>query len=195
MPKPPPRSGAITRILCGGQLERGGEPLLDEVDDLRAVPGGERSVAPVPLRHHAARLDRHAHVALDVEASRARRRRPRRRRARSRRMRVGEGDGRRCSRTRRGPAARRAPAAATMSTTGGSGSQSTSMQLGGVLGAGAALGHHHGDDLADVAGAVAGRARTGAPAACRISTRAASPGGTAPKSGQGLHPAREVGRR
>ena len=44
------------------------QPLLDEVDHLGAVPRGERAVTRVPLRDHAARLDGHADIALDVEA-------------------------------------------------------------------------------------------------------------------------------
>ena len=54
--------------LVGRQTERRDEPLLDEVDDLGRVPRRQRFVARVPLGDHAARLDRHAHVALDLEA-------------------------------------------------------------------------------------------------------------------------------
>ena len=51
-----------------GQPERGHEPRLDEMDDLRAVPGGEALVALIPLRDEAPRLHRHADIALDVKA-------------------------------------------------------------------------------------------------------------------------------
>ena len=54
--------------LVRRQPERGHQSLLDEVDDLGAVPRGERAVARIPLGDHAARLDRHAHVARDHEA-------------------------------------------------------------------------------------------------------------------------------
>ena len=74
--------------LVERQPERGHQPLLHEVDDLGAVPRGERAVARVPPGDHSARLDRHAHVARDHEALAHPRvglaeRRPRRRRSRS----------------------------------------------------------------------------------------------------------------
>ncbi len=54
--------------LVRRQPERGHQALLHEVDDLGAVPRGERAVPRIPLGDHAARLDRHAHVARDHEA-------------------------------------------------------------------------------------------------------------------------------
>ncbi len=54
--------------LVRRQAKGGHQPLLDEVDHLRAVPRGERAVTRVPLRDHPARLDGHADIALDVEA-------------------------------------------------------------------------------------------------------------------------------
>ena len=79
--------------LVGGQPEGGHEPRLDEVDDLRAVPGGEALVALIPLRDDAPRLHRHADIALDVRTARA----PARRlpRGRARHPRSPRGNGRR----------------------------------------------------------------------------------------------------
>ena len=53
--------------LVGRQPERAGEPLLDEVRDLGRVPRGHGPVASVPRRDDTPVLERHAHVALDVK--------------------------------------------------------------------------------------------------------------------------------
>ena len=64
----PAHVGRDDADLVGRKAERRDQPLLDEVRHLRAVPRGQRAVALIPLRDHAARLDGHPDVALDVEA-------------------------------------------------------------------------------------------------------------------------------
>ncbi len=135
---------------AGRQPERRGEPLLDEVGDLGAVPRREGPVAAVEGGDHAAGLDRHPDVALDPEAllehdvGGAER-------GVGVADRVGEADGHVVGPVR----------VETRRFRPGGGHHLDHRRqrlpldlerLGGVLGAGAAVGHDHRDDLARVTG-------------------------------------------
>ncbi len=125
--------------LVGGQAERGHQPLLDEVDDLRAVPGGERCRRARPTARPRRASRSACRRSAGRRSARAPARRPRGRPRRRRRSPVVNAHARRCRPTPGGAAARPARAAATMSTTGGQRLVVHLDQLGGVLGQRAAV--------------------------------------------------------
>ena len=188
-PEPAAHVGGDHSHLVGGQLEGAGQPLLHEVHDLRGVPGGERAVARVPLRDHAARLDGHAHVALHVEALAHHH--------------VGAAHG------RVGVAeARREPHRHVVAPLGeqegrarlGGGDHVHRRrqrlpvdldELAGVLGEGAAVRHDHGDDLAHVARHVPDQGPLRRLLHLHVDPRA-EPGRHRAEERQRRHPARDV---
>ena len=67
-PKPPPTNGAMTRTCRSLKPEHGGKPVAHEHRRLRRVPDRQLVGARVPLRDHAAGLDRRGRAVLVAEA-------------------------------------------------------------------------------------------------------------------------------